>query len=134
MLKNELFSFHVLLENFIFFKESNLKNIKPYQTLEADAMKLMNTFYTFIHHSSDTRFRNEFISFWNDFYKVVVFNILTQKDKEMFIRKVNDLNLRLNMLNVVLTKRNHQISKQTSTLLKVVHRRWNNVLKVTLRK
>ena len=92
------------------------------------------TFSDFILKSSDKRFFTEFKAFWSDFIKPVKLFILPQNDQALFIQKLNEFNLRLNFLNVVLTKRNHPISKQTKTLVTIIHNRWNNILKVTLRR
>ncbi|MAZ46954.1 MAG: hypothetical protein CME65_00235 [Halobacteriovoraceae bacterium] len=92
------------------------------------------TFSDFILKSSDQRFFKEFKAFWTDFIKPTRLYIIPHNDQSLFIQKINDLNLRLNFLNVVLTKRNHPISKQTKTLVTIMHNRWNNILKVTLRR
>lgn len=92
------------------------------------------TFSEFILRSSDQRFYSEFKSFWTDFIKPTKLYILPKNDQGLFVQKINDFNLRLNFLNVVLTKRNHPISKQTKTLVTIMHNRWNNILKVSLRR
>ena len=84
--------------------------------------------------ASDRRFRDIFMAFWSDFIRPVNNLILSKNDKSLFIRRLNDLNLRLNFLNVALTKRNKDVNKQANTLLKIIHNNWNNILKVTLRK
>ena len=84
--------------------------------------------------ASDSRFRDTFMAFWSDFIRPVNNLILTNSDKALFVRRLNDLNLRLNFLNVALTKRNKDVNKQAKTLLKIIHNNWNNILKVTLRR
>lgn len=136
-LKNEIYAFYLDLDNFIFLKDSQIQNVKSYKGYSyfpTQSKKLFASFFNYIFVSSDNRFRDEFISFWNEFYTTTIFHILKGGGQKIFLKKLNELNVRLNILNIVLTKRNHKISKPTATLLKVIHRRWNNVLKVTIRK
>lgn len=91
-------------------------------------------FNDYILKSTDKKFYTEFKAFWSDFIKPVVLLILPHSDQDLFIQKINDFNLRLNFLNVVLTKRNHPITKQTKTLVTMIHNRWNNILKVSLKR
>ena len=91
-------------------------------------------FNDYILKSTDKKFYTEFKAFWSDFIKPVLLLILPHNDQDLFVQKINDFNLRLNFLNVVLTKRNHPITKQTKTLVTIIHNRWNNILKVTLKR
>jgi hypothetical protein len=102
--------------------------------LQFELNNVYTKFNLFILQSSDNRFREELISFWNDFIKPVHKKILPTNNKVLFIRMLNKFNLRLNFLNAKMTKRNKMISKQMSTILTIIHRRWNSILKVTLKR
>lgn len=93
---------------------------------------LYDQFHTFLFKSSDPQFRNEFSSFWINFIRPVETFVLHQNSRDFFISRLTELNMRWHMLNVRLTKRGYTPSKQASTLLNIMHRRWTNILKVTL--
>lgn len=99
-----------------------------------DTIDLENIFNDYIIKCSDNRFRNEFHSFYSDFIRVTNNVILSENNMDVFKIKLTDFNLRVHFLNVVLTKRNQNVSKQAITLISVIHNRWNNILKVTLRR
>ncbi|MFT6632155.1 MAG: hypothetical protein ACJAS4_002117 [Bacteriovoracaceae bacterium] len=132
--KQSFFDLYVEYETYQFLLKARTGLTQPFRDLVNKVHFAQNTFQTYILSASDNRFRTEFISFWSDFIRPVKNIILPQNDKALFIHKLNDLNLRLNILNVVLTKRNKSITKQTSTILKIFHNRWNNILKVTLKR
>jgi hypothetical protein len=93
----------------------------------------ITTFFDlFILQASDNRFQDEFTTYWSSFVKPVERNILIRNDKQFFLSNINDLNIRWNALNIRLTKRNFSLPKQAKTLLKIMHNRWNNILKVSL--
>ncbi len=129
-----LLNIYQLIENDYSLYKAGIKQIRSGHVLGNKINLLQNDFQTFILAASDNRFKTEFLSFWSDFIRPVNNIVLPQNNQSVFISKLNDLNLRLNVLNVVLTKRNKRISPQTKTLLKIIHRRWNNILKVTLKR
>lgn len=95
--------------------------------------ELENRFHHFLIYSSDIRFQTDFFNFWNSFLKPIQQRVIPLKDQDLFLRHLNDYNLTLNFLNVDLTKRNKEINKSAATILSTLHRRWVNILKVTLR-
>jgi len=131
--RNSLLDTYLQLFQFSFFYQANIQTSK----LPEDFIKLFdkayNEFNIYLIESSDIRFQEEFLAYWNGFIKPVSQIILAHNEKSYFIRNLNDFNLRWNVLNVELTKRNKQVPKQVETLLKIMHNRWNNILKVTLR-
>ena len=132
-LNRNLFKLYMKVDNLLSFpKEEIIKNINAYE-LERETLELEVQFHLTMISMADNRFSQDFSRFWMAFLKPVTQQILPNSDKSLFIRKLNDLNLTFNMLNVVLTKRNKPINKQTTAILKTIHRRWNNILKVTLR-
>jgi hypothetical protein len=134
LFKQSLFDLYLDYESYQFQIRANTTLAHPFHDLLNEIHSVESIFQHYILLSSDNRFRTEFTSFWSDFIRPVKNKILPQNDKKLFIHKLNDLNLRLNILNVVLTKRNKKINKQTTAILKTIHRRWNNILKVTLKR
>lgn len=133
-LKEQIEDLQQQAEILFFLTVTGKKTKLPLQTFKRDLIQTENVLNDFLIRSSDARFRNEFMSFWSDFIRPVNNLILPQDNMKVFTIKVSDLNLRLHFLKVALTKRNKKISKQAKTLLEVIHNRWNNILKVTLRR
>ncbi|MDH5414896.1 MAG: hypothetical protein OEW87_12215 [Flavobacteriaceae bacterium] len=117
-----------------FFIQTGVYPGKDLLQLKQKTNEVYNLFNLYLIESSDPHFKNEFINFWNNFIKPVNTLILPRNDKVLFISKINDLNLTINILNALLTKGNKSISKQPKTLLKIMHHRWVSVLKVTLKR
>lgn len=133
-LNKELNDLYIRMENIYFLYIASTNKDLSLQELINDTEQAYNLFHDFIIKASDNRFRSEFISFWGDFIKPVSRKILPLNDTALFIQKINDFNLRLNFLNVVLTKRNKPINKSSKTLVKMIHNQWNNILKVSLKR
>lgn len=132
--RQSFFDLYLEFKNFQYLIRAKTQLTKPIKSLLQEINITQSSFQTFVLKSSDNRFRTEFSSFWSDFLRPVQNLILPQNDKSLFIHKLNDFNLRLNILNVTLTKRNKKTNKQTATILKIIHNRWNNILKVTLKR
>lgn len=90
-------------------------------------------FNIYLLKNSDERFQPDFIAYWSNFIKPIQNLILPQNDKDIFLRYLNQFNIRWNTLGVALTKRNKHISKSASGMIKTIGNRWNNILKTTLR-
>lgn len=107
-------------------KEISLKEVR---FLTKD---VVTHFYMIVTDFSDNRFNNDLNIFWSSFYMPVLNYVLMGDQKEFFLNNIKKFNISWNSLNVRLTKRNKKISKQVNTLISVMHRRWNNILKVSL--
>lgn len=132
--KNLYKNFHFKFNNIHFFYTSGINSNIHFPELKKDIEFCENLFNDYLIESSDGQFRSEFLSFWSEFIRPVNNIILRDDDFSLFIRKLNDLNLRLNFLNVALTKRNKEINSQANSLVKTIHNRWNSILKITLRR
>lgn len=88
---------------------------------------------TFLLGQVDSRYQNSITAFWIDFVRPVHQIILPKDDLEYFKKNLTELNIRWNELHVFLSKKNIEVSKHASTLLNIMHNRWNNILKVTLK-
>jgi len=131
--RQELFNAQVLLRNLSFQRKISNVSETEYKEFAFLLDKIAVNFHIFIIKSSDNRFQDELNAFWTNFVKPVTKYILIQDNKKYFENKITTLNITWNTLNVMLTKRNRKISKQTNTLLAIMHRRWNNILKVSLK-
>lgn len=132
--RGHYFKLKDLVERFHFLMIFGMFDKNLLYKLKKEIIVSENYFNIYLIELSDNRFRVEFNSFWSEFIKPVNNFILFDDNVKVFKEKLGDLNLRLHFLNVVLTKRNKDVNKQALTLLKVIHRRWNNILKVTLRR
>ena len=121
------------INNILYLYTLNLLEHKDLQNLARNIDQSESLYNLYILNSSDYRFRDKFISYWNSFIKPVNRKIIVENDMLHFTRILNELNLSWNELNIELTKRNKVVSKQVKSLLKTMHNRWNNILKVTLR-
>lgn len=122
------------IENLYFLYLAQTDQSTNFKRLMSDIERSYTFFNDFLLKASDPRFRTEFVAFWSDFIKPVSLIVLPQNSQDIFVQKINDFNLRLNFLNVVLTKRNLPINKQAKTLVKMLHNRWNNILKISLKR
>lgn len=130
---SELLDTHMQFFQMNFFHKAKIKVEQLPVHYTKLIQKANNQFNLFMIKSSDIRFQDQFLSYWNGFIKPISNYVLSQSEKGHFSKNLSDYNLRWNMLNVELTKRNKKISKQSKTLLKIMHNRWNNILKISLR-
>jgi len=81
---------------------------------------------------SDHRFRESLQDYHSSFIVPVTKHILLHDNRKVFIQNINEFNIRINALAMRMTKLNLPISNQAKTLIKIIHHRWNNILKVSL--
>jgi len=81
---------------------------------------------------SDNRFRLDLQNYQSSFIKPVTKFILIRDQKEIFIQNINEFNIRLNAIVMRITKFNFPVDKKVKTLSNIIHKRWNNILKVSL--
>jgi hypothetical protein len=131
--KKNIFDFYLVLDSYelltsmVEVRSFINEKIKLHSILEAK-------FFIFLNNTSDVRFKRAFAAFENDFVRPIQKYVFPATDKKNFIARINQFNLAITKLNVALTKRNKNISKQSKSLIKTYHTRWNNILKVTLRR
>lgn len=133
ILMGSLFDLFFQFQNFKFFYQAGVSQINSTDFLKKKFEDTYNQFNFYILSSSDPRFTEAFTSYWNSFIKPVQTIILKENDKSHFLRRLNDFNLRWNILNVELTKRNKKVSTPVATLLNTMHNRWKIILRLTLR-
>jgi hypothetical protein len=81
----------------------------------------------------NAEYRELFELAWTGYLFPLETKVVFQSNTDYLKFYVNDLNIAWNQLHLALTKRNIKISKKTKTLLNVMHRRWNSILKIGLR-
>lgn len=81
----------------------------------------------------NAEFKDSLHAFWLSFIRPIYQHVLIQNNQDYFQRNITELNFRVNELNAYLTKRVKGVPRQAVTMIKIIHNRWNNILKVTLR-
>lgn len=128
-----LFDLYFQFLNYKFMYQANISTKTSPNLLIKRLGQTFNKFNFYTLSNSDPRFFEAFSDYWNGFIRPVKSILLVEKDKTHFLRRMNDLNLRWNLLHVELTKRNKQVSKPVISLLTTMHNRWKICLRVTLR-
>jgi len=77
--------------------------------------------------------RNVFYSVWNGFFNEIIQHLINKKDKIFLLKRLEELNLTWNTFHMKMTKGNYNIPTTLIKLIKVMHNRWNSILKVILR-
>lgn len=126
-------STYIRILNYRFLAGSIIPESFSMHKIQFELNQLYSYLMVYLIASSDQRFKIDFNSFWALFINPANQLVLAKNDKNLFISKLNKFNIQFNTLNMMLTKRNKPIPSQVSTLLKIMHNRWNNILKVTLR-
>lgn len=125
----------------LYFELQNLKFLYSVQasseaglaSIQKGIKLASKSYHFYILENSDPRFVNAFNSLWNGYIRPINEVIIPRRNKDQFVRLVNDLNLRWNIFHVELTKRNNKVSKPVGSLLTTMHNRWKIVLRVALR-
>lgn len=133
LLNQEALRLSQTTQNLLFQKEITGSLPSSLLSYSEELSGLYDRFNVFIYKASDDRFSNEINNFWVNFIKPVENFALLADNKTYFKGRITELNLVWHMLNVKLTKRSYKPNKQVSTLLNIMHRRWNNILKVSLK-
>lgn len=119
--------------NYKFFIEAGIPPLLKTEVLIKKIEDSFNSFNFYLLSTSDPQFTLALTAYWNSFIKPLQAVVLKESDKSHFLRRLNDFNLRWNILHVELTKRNKKVSNQVITLLNTMHNRWKIILRVTLR-
>ena len=131
--RQDLFDLYFDFISFKFFYTAKLENPFSAQILSRRLQESHFDYNILLLTNTDPRFHHSFTSFWSGYMKPLDFSILRSKNKTLFIRHINELNLRWNIFHAELTKRNKDVPNGTKPLLQIMHNRWNQSLKVTLR-
>ncbi len=131
----------------------SLQNYVLLHKIEEHLLTLKTTFYSYYFGKSefqpivhrillDTEFmltqmlegtlREVFDSVWNGFFEEVNEKLIYEGDKIYLLKRLEELNLSWNTFHMKMTKGNHNIPTPLIKLIKVMHNRWNSILKVIL--
>lgn len=131
-LGQELFFLTLKIQNLRFDLNFFDRDDEDFARLSDRIKFLVNKFFSFLLEPASNKVGADFTVFWFDFARPVKEYILENSDRNFFMAHIGNLNVSWNLINVALTKRNYSANKQVNSLLNIMHRRWNNVLKVSL--
>jgi len=77
--------------------------------------------------------QNDFEAVWFHFITPIEESVLEQKNKTFLVNQLENLNISWNTFHMKMTKGNHKLEKKITSIIKIMHRRWNSVLKIILR-
>lgn len=77
--------------------------------------------------------KDVFDSVWTGDINEINQHLIYQKDKIFLLKRLEELNLTWNTFHMKMTKGNYNIPTPLIKLIKVMHNRWNSILKVILR-
>jgi uncharacterized coiled-coil protein SlyX len=106
---------------------------KQYNLLRDNFLQGRFHFHMHMINKFEPSVKNLFELAWTNYINPLESKVLFESNVKYLEQNVNELNIAWNELHLALTKRNLKISKQTKTLLNVMHRRWNSILKIGLR-
>ena len=131
--KQDLLDIYMEFFNFHFYYQSDMNSHLSAKNLVSRLSQSYNYFNVYIISTLDKAYSLSFLELWNGYIKPINTLLVFESDYTVFLRQLNQLNLRWNNFNVDLTKRNVKLSKPILSLLNTMHSRWNSILKVTLR-
>jgi len=78
--------------------------------------------------------QDEFDFVWNHFFKIVEDHLLTDRGQKYFLNRLGELNMSWNSFSMKMTKGNLKVPKEVSNIVKLMHNRWNSILKIILKR
>lgn len=78
--------------------------------------------------------QEEFDFVWSNFFKTIENHLLESKGQDYFLRRLGELNMSWNSFSMKMTKGNLRVPKEVSSLVKLMHNRWNSILKIILKR
>lgn len=80
-----------------------------------------------------TNIRDEFDFIWTNFFRPMDTKVIKERDFKFLIKRLDEFNGAWNSFHKNMTKGTISIPKSQVQLIKIMHNRWNSVLKVILR-
>ncbi len=77
--------------------------------------------------------QEEFDFVWNHFFKTIEEHLLSHKGQIYFLKRLGELNMAWNSFSMKMTKGNLKVPPEVSNIVKLMHNRWNSILKIVLR-
>jgi hypothetical protein len=81
----------------------------------------------------DKGIQNDFNFARITFFKSIERYVIQKRNKKYLLSQLEQLNLSWNTFHMKMTKGNHQPTREVKNLIKIMHNRWNSVLKIILR-
>ena len=81
----------------------------------------------------EEKLKQDFNFVWHNFFKPIESYIVIKKNSSFLLRDLESLNIAWNTFHMKITKGNHNLPKKINSLAKIMHNRWNSVLKKILR-
>ena len=78
--------------------------------------------------------QNEFDFIWNHFFKTIEDHLLANRGQKYFLERLGELNMSWNSFSMKMTKGNLKVPKEVSNIVKLMHNRWNSILKIILKR
>ncbi len=78
--------------------------------------------------------QEEFDFVWNHFFKIVEDHLLSNRGQKFFLNRLGELNISWNSFSMKMTKGNLKVPKEVSNIVKLMHNRWNSILKIILKR
>lgn len=77
--------------------------------------------------------KNDFDFARAKFFKSTERYVVQKRNKKYLLSQLENLNISWNTFHMKMTKGNHQPTREVKKLIKIMHNRWNSVLKIILR-
>lgn len=79
------------------------------------------------------KIQNDFESVWFQFITPLEKNVIENNQKDFLINRLDHLNMTWNTFHMKMTKGNHKMPKEITSIIRIMHNRWNSILKIILR-
>ncbi len=135
LLLNDVFLIHEQLTNLYHFDDPIISHHDLFQkTSTMISTSLMNLEFLMI-ENLPSGLQKEFGNVWNDFMKIVQQEILPHRDSNVFLGRLEHLNLYWNSFPMMTTKGDmgrFGLPEQGAKIIYQMHLRWNSILKIIL--
>ena len=130
----ELLLFSQSLDNIsnLIYKARNQLRIKNFKQITPLFHKISITTEMLITKRLNKSYQRDFDFLWVNYIRIMENNILDKKDYRFFLSKLEDLNLSWNTFHMKLMKSKDEIPRNVNTTIKIMHNRWNSILKMIL--
>jgi hypothetical protein len=80
----------------------------------------------------EPKYRKEFDFVRAHFFRQIEFRVVSKKDKKYFLKRLEELNIAWNTFHMKMTKGSNPLPRSLTKFIKIMHNRWNSVLKIIL--
>ncbi len=79
------------------------------------------------------KLKQDFDFAWHHFFRLIEEHIIREKRIPFILKRLENLNMAWNTFHMKITKGNHNLPKSITSIAKIMHNRWNSILKIILR-